>query len=164
MTSLCKDILTADHTPGTFSAGQSILLQSRVPGPVGLAWVHCESGRVLKVPLVTSWRQTIWRVWTPFPHVLEQGRQPETYQLNQGRMNIIMEWAGMRDKLTLLDKWEMIYWRKEGRKEQGCGLQLPVKWAETFCLVIHHKKGNTVTLDFAWKKYLKEGFFELIGS
>lgn len=49
-----EKFLTADQSPGTFSAGQSILLQSCVGGSVGFASVHCESGSVLNWPLDTS--------------------------------------------------------------------------------------------------------------
>lgn len=73
--------LTADQSPGTNSAGQSILLQSRESGSVGFCPLHIESDSVLNWPLVSSWRHTTWRFWTPFPQVLEQGRHPETYQL-----------------------------------------------------------------------------------
>ena len=75
------DVVTFDQSPGTFSAGQSILLQSCDVGSVGFAPLHFESDTVLYFPLVSSWRHSTWRFWTPFPHVLEQGRQPETYQL-----------------------------------------------------------------------------------
>ena len=72
---------TFDQSPGTYSAGQSILLQSRDLGSVGFAPLHFEPDTVLYFPLVTSCRHTTWRFWTPFPQVLEHGRQPETYQL-----------------------------------------------------------------------------------
>ena len=49
-----EKFLTADQSPGTFSAGQSILLQSCVAGSVGFASVHCESGSVLNWLLDTS--------------------------------------------------------------------------------------------------------------
>lgn len=48
-----EKFLTADQSPGTFSAGQSILLQSCVAGSAGFASVHCESGSVLNWPLDT---------------------------------------------------------------------------------------------------------------
>lgn len=75
--------LTDDHSPGNFSAGQSILLQSCVSGPSGFVAAQFESGNVLYWPLDTCCRHKILRVWTPLPHVLEQGRQPDTYQLKQ---------------------------------------------------------------------------------
>lgn len=81
MSLLHYDVVTFDQSPGTFSAGQSILLQSCDVGSVGFAPLHFESDTVLYFPLVSSLRHTTWRFWTPFPHVLEQGRQPETYQL-----------------------------------------------------------------------------------
>ena len=74
--------LTADQSPGTFSAGQSILLQSRDTGSDGLLPVHLESDSVWNFPLVTSCRQTTSRVCAPLPQVLEHGRHPDTYQLD----------------------------------------------------------------------------------
>ena len=78
-----RGLLTDDHSPGNFSAGQSILLQSCVSGPSGFVAAQFESGNVLYWPLDTCCRHKILRVWTPLPHVLEQGRQPDTYQLKQ---------------------------------------------------------------------------------
>lgn len=78
-----RGLLTDDHSPGNFSAGQSILLQSCVSGPSGFAAAQFESGNVLYWPLDTCCRHKILRVWTPLPHVLVQGRQPDTYQLKQ---------------------------------------------------------------------------------
>ena len=75
-------LLTADQSPGTFSAGQSILLQSRDTGSDGLLPVHLESDSVWNFPLVTSCRQTTSRVCAPLPQVLEHGRHPDTYQLD----------------------------------------------------------------------------------
>ena len=42
-----RGVLTVDHSPGNFSAGQSILLQSCFSGPSGFAAAQFELGNVL---------------------------------------------------------------------------------------------------------------------